>query len=104
MVHSPYLQALGGQVMSISRRRFLTAGALSASAGGLLLPAYAEPTESSGDLGEYAAVLAQDPNPPAQPQPMANVPGPRAWQATEDNILGPYYRPGVPFYAKITPP
>jgi catechol 1,2-dioxygenase len=90
--------------MSLSRRRFLTASTLSAAGAGLILPAYAEPTEQSGDLGEYAAVLAQEAAPPPQPQPMANPPLPRAWQATEDNILGPYYRPGVPFYAKITPP
>lgn len=31
-------------------------------------------------------------------------PGPRAWQPTEDNILGPFYRPAAPYRAKITPP
>lgn len=87
--------------MTSSRRRFLMAGSV-AAAGTLVLPAYAEPTESSGDLGDYAAVLQQEPIP--QPPPLVGQPMPRAWQATEDNILGPYYRAGAPYHAKVTPP
>ncbi|MBA3708613.1 MAG: hypothetical protein H0W83_07340 [Planctomycetes bacterium] len=29
---------------------------------------------------------------------------PSVWAATEDNILGPYHRPGAPFRAKVSPP
>lgn len=81
-----------------TRRDFLTWG-LGVSAGGLLLPASATVTEASGDLGPYAQLLAQE-----RPQQPANPPPANEWRVTEDNILGPYHRPGAPFRAKITPP
>jgi catechol 1,2-dioxygenase len=78
-------------------------GFAAAAGGGLLLPAFAQPTEPSGTLGAYAA--AQQGPQPQGAQPRAEVPAPPAnFAATEDNILGPYHRPGAPYRAKITPP
>ncbi|MCI0684210.1 MAG: hypothetical protein L0Y71_19040 [Gemmataceae bacterium] len=88
--------------MAISRRDFVKWGGIgfaTAGAGELLLPAYAAPTEASGTLGAYAAVVQQDP-PPVAPPPAQ----PANWTATEPNILGPYHRPRAPYRAKITPP
>jgi len=97
---------------NLSRRRFLGSG-LAVTAGGLLVPSLATPTEASGDLGNYEAFLTQTTPPtpaellanrlrelpiPAEQVPAANV------RPTEVNILGPYHRPNVPFRAKITPP
>lgn len=84
---------------SFSRRDFVRQGCLGlavAGAGGLVLRAGVAPTPSSGSLGDYARFLAQAND--QVPQPAAK------WAATEDNILGPYYRSGAPFRAKITPP
>jgi catechol 1,2-dioxygenase len=93
--------------MSWSRREALKWGGVSfaaAASGELLLPAWAGPTEASGTLGAYAALAAQ-PAAPARANPPANAPTPPAnFVATEDNILGPYHRPGAPYRAKITPP
>lgn len=88
--------------MAWSRRDFVKYGGLGFAAAGsreLLLPAYANPTEPSGTLGAYAAVVQQNPAPAAQ-APMPPTP----FTPTEDNILGPYHRAGAPFRAKITPP
>lgn len=82
-------------MQNFSRRSFLhaTPAGLAALA---FLPADARATEPSGELGDYAQVLEI---------PAAETPGPdQPWPATEDNILGPYHRPGAPFRAKITPP
>jgi catechol 1,2-dioxygenase len=89
-----------------SRRELLGRGCLGlAGAGGLILAGDALATEASGSLGAYASYLQQDPVPAAQPaQPPAAGPRPAAWVATEPNILGPYYRRGAPYRAKITPP
>lgn len=82
---------------SFSRRDFVRSGLAALGVGGLVLRADAQPTPSSGDLGAYGQYLAAAGNQaPAQP--------PARWAATEDNILGPYYRPGAPYRAKITPP
>src|SRR5262249_48606596 len=85
-----------------TRRDFIRQGCIGlavAGTGGLMLRAGLGPTPSSGSLGDYARLLAQEqkgndqqPAPPAKLTP------------TEDNILGPYYRSGAPFRAKITPP
>jgi catechol 1,2-dioxygenase len=86
----------------LSRRDFFRRGALGLAAlgaGGLILPAGAEPTPASGELGAYGRYLAAGER-PARPPAAA----PAQWAATEDNILGPYYRPGAPYRAKITPP
>jgi len=82
-----------------SRRGFFvrTGGlGLAAGVGGLVLPAGASPTASSGVLGAYGAFLSQ--NGEAVPTAKGD------WKPTEDNILGPYYRKGAPFRGKITPP
>src|SRR5947209_3208496 len=68
-----------------TRRDFLHVG-LGITAGGLLLPAAAQLTEASGDLGSYAAFLDQEkqaqPKGPPDPQPPQGA----AWRLTEDNI------------------
>ncbi len=82
--------------MSVSRRDFFRGGLASAGAAALTLRADALPTLSSGTLEHYPLfqVLAET------PAPML----PEGVRATEDNILGPYYREGSPFRAKVTPP
>lgn len=68
---------------------------LAAGVGSLTLAADAAPTEASGTPDDVPAPerLAI---PPAEP--------PQRFRPTEDNILGPYYRPVAPFRGKITPP
>jgi protocatechuate 3,4-dioxygenase beta subunit len=59
------------------------------------------PTEASGDLGAYGRYLRE----PRQGGGGGGPgPGGRPWAVTEDNILGPFHRPGAPYRAKITPP
>lgn len=85
-----------------TRRDFLRFGSTGLAAiglGSLTLAADAPPTESSGKLGAYSR-YAREPVVPAIPPAAA----PRVWQPTEDNILGPFYRPSAPYRAKITPP
>ncbi len=86
-----------------SRREFLRTGSWGLAAvgtGGLLLRADARPTVPSGDLGAYANYLQTKPE-EAKPPVLAE---PAKWEPTEDNILGPFYREGAPYRAKITPP
>ncbi|MEK6711747.1 MAG: twin-arginine translocation pathway signal protein [Nitrospinota bacterium] len=81
----------------ISRRDFLregTQGLAAWGAGGLLLMRGASPTEASGEPGADGQLLAAlgeraEPRPPAP---------------TERVTLGPFYRQGAPFRAKVTPP
>jgi protocatechuate 3,4-dioxygenase beta subunit len=100
----------------LSRRRFLGAG-LGVTAGGLLLPALASPTEISGDLGTYGEFVKDKTKPMPMPTPaeaaaarlrelaIPEAQAPAAGvRATEDNILGPYHRANAQFRAKITPP
>ena len=95
--------------MSVSRRAFLrqsTQGLAAFGAGALLLGDDARATEPSvsadvyrgylGRGGERAATRSAEPAESA-----VSVP---AMRATEDNILGPFHRPGAPYRAKITPP
>src|SRR5205814_5726423 len=78
------------------RRQLLGAGLAVLGVEGLVLRADAAPTPQSGSADELPAfVFAQNPAPPAREAEL--VP-------TEDNILGPYYRKGAPFRAKVTPP
>ena len=89
----------------LSRRDLLRQASLGLAVAGatsLTLQASALPTEPSGTLPDFGKPL-----PPfvqstvvAQPAPEP----PAAWSATEDNILGPYFRKAAPFRAKITPP
>lgn len=91
----------------LGRRDFLRVGSLGIAAGGtagLVLPAYADPTASSGSLDSYAPYAASLKSQQTEPvHPLKGQP-PKNWQPTEDNILGPYHRSGAPFRAKITPP
>ena len=88
----------------LSRRRFIHlggAGLALAGAGELILPAGAEATSASGDLGDYGQVFQAAAKGQGAGQ---NNPRPAQWAATEDNILGPYHRRNAPFRAKVTPP
>ncbi len=79
------------------RRQFLKRSGLGLAAvgsAGLVLRAEAEPTEASGEVGEFQRILDLEPSPNVSAE----------FAPTEDNILGPYYRPGAPFRAKISPP
>jgi protocatechuate 3,4-dioxygenase beta subunit len=69
-------------------------------AGEFLLQPQARATPSSGTLGSYAAFLDAEARGLVAPEKLAEP----KWQATEDNILGPYYRAGSPFRGKVTPP
>jgi len=90
---------------SPTRRDFLRRGSLglaaTAAAGGWLLrPDVTAATEPSGALGDYAPHAGDGHMPVvADAQPTTD-----RWAATQDNILGPYHRPGAPFRAKVTPP
>lgn len=88
--------------MSVSRRELFRGGLAVAGSAALTLRADALPTPPSGNLKHYPEfqVLADSPLPfvaPADALPATAKP-------TEDNILGPYYREGAPFRAKVTPP
>jgi catechol 1,2-dioxygenase len=86
--------------MSVSRREFFRGGLATAGAA-LTLRADALPTPPSGTLKHYPEfqILAEAPLPQVAPAAL----GAKA-KPTEDNILGPYYREGAPYRAKITPP
>ena len=82
-----------------SRRNFLRYGSLGLAATGaatLTLCEDAQETPSSGDLGDYGKYL----NTKGTPSDRHKGKG----APTEDNILGPFYREGSPFRAKVTPP
>jgi protocatechuate 3,4-dioxygenase beta subunit len=85
---------------NFARRDFLRAapaGLAALAAGSRLLAADAAPTPGSGTLGAYGRYLTER-QPAIVPRPAGE------WQPTEDNILGPFYRPAAPFRAKVTPP
>jgi catechol 1,2-dioxygenase len=92
--------------MSVTRREFVSSFAALGVGGGLVLDARALPTAPSGSLREYRSLLrateqpAADLRGPARAAPKA----PDKLSATETNILGPYYRAGAPYRAKLTPP
>lgn len=91
---------------SISRRELIYQGAAGLAlvgASGLILNEDAAPTEASGGLGDYGAVLQRE-TPPANNVPIMGNARPANWNVTEDNILGPYHRVGAPFRGKVTPP
>lgn len=95
----------GNFMDNVSRRDFVAGLAAVGAAGGLALRAEARPTSASGSVREYRALLAQIERPGALrgvERPEAVVPA--RLSVTEPNILGPYYRAGAPFRAKITPP
>lgn len=83
----------------LDRRSFMRRGGYGLAAwgaGALVLRCDAQPTEPSGELGDYGGYLKAKPGPAAKPA--------AEWAPTEDNILGPFYREGAPFRAKVTPP
>src|SRR5208283_2628541 len=87
----------------VSRRDFVRQGILglgALGAAGWVLRADAQPTETSGDLGLYNKFLQNDNRRGQNAQPQAPV----NWACTLENIIGPYYRSGAPFRAKVTPP
>ena len=88
--------------MSLSRRELFRGGLAAAGVAGLTLRADALPTLPSGMLTHYPEfqVLADAPLPFVAPTELL----PDKAKPTEDNILGPYYREGAPFRAKVTPP
>ena len=87
--------------MSVSRREFFRSGLATAGAAALTLRADAMPTLPSGTLKHYPEfqVFADTPLPAVAPGAL-----PDAAKPTEDNILGPYFRDGAPYRAKVTPP
>jgi catechol 1,2-dioxygenase len=83
----------------VSRRDFVVQSSMGLAVlgtAGLVLRSEATPTPASGTLGAYRKYLKQAAKPA--------VKRPAKWQPTEDNILGPFYRKGAPYRAKITPP
>jgi catechol 1,2-dioxygenase len=105
---------------NVTRRDFIRQGSLglaTLTAAGLTLRADAAPTESSGTLDDYARYAGPDRRLFRQQQGQeiergkaaglnqrGNFAAPEKWGLTEDNILGPFYRAGAPYRAKITPP
>ena len=84
---------------TFSRREFFkrsTFGLAAAGAGGLILRGDESPTEASGDIGAYGDYLKESPTPSAKQS--------AKWSPTETVNLGPFYREGAPYRAKITPP
>jgi catechol 1,2-dioxygenase len=112
----------GTTMSDASRRDFIRQGSLGLAtlgAAGWVLRADAAPTESSGELGNYAGYLQGERRLFRQQQRGApqdfnqqgkglnqrgNFAAPANFALTEDNILGPFYRGGAPYRAKITPP
>lgn len=74
--------------MPATRRNLLRA--LGAGAAAIAAAPLLRPTDASGDLGPSARFAAEG--------------GAAALPPTEDNILGPYWRPGALFRAKVCPP
>jgi catechol 1,2-dioxygenase len=88
--------------MSVSRRELFRGGLATAGVAALTLRADAQPTPPSGSLKNYPEFqrLADAPLPSVAPAALL----PDTAKPTEDNILGPYFREGAPFRAKVTPP
>src|SRR5436190_18761825 len=89
-------------VMSVSRRELFRGGLATAGVAALTLRADALPTLPSGTLKHYPEfqVLADTPLPFVAPTALL----PDSARPTEDNILGPYFREGAPYRAKVSPP
>ena len=88
--------------MPVSRRELFWGGLATVGSAALTLRADAMPTLSSGTLKHCPEfqVLADAPLPFVPPGEVL----PATTKPTEDNILGPYFREGAPFRAKVTPP
>lgn len=70
-----------------------------AAAGSLVLPASARPTPRSPDASEAEAILEELGEPP-EPSLVLD----RAVRPTDSRELGPFYRAGAPYRAKVCPP
>ncbi len=88
--------------MSVSRREFFRGGLATAGVTALSLRADALPTLPSGTLKHYPEFQALADVPLPFVAPSAALPD--TAKPTEDNHLGPYYREGAPYRAKVTPP
>lgn len=95
----------------INRRemlRYSTGGLAALGLASLTLRAGAQATPTSGHVGAYGDYLRKRGEavdlPPAAKSGTDEKAGPAQWAATEDNILGPFYRDGAPFRGKVTPP
>lgn len=84
-----------------SRRWFLGSAAGLVAAGHLPLGKLLA-TESSGTLGAYESFVRTNSGQSALVIPPPSQQAPT--EATEDNILGPYFRQGAPYRGKVTPP
>lgn len=96
-----------------SRRGFLAAacGLAAVGVGGLTLRTSAQATPGTADAHDYERFLrGREEAGVVEMEEALAVPGPveRAkrehFEATQDNILGPYYREGAAFRGKVTPP
>lgn len=97
----------GDEQSKKSRRQFITHGVFGLavlSQGQLFLKSTAAPTESSGHPGAYGDYLKKQAAPAGRALAAQSKGAAAALKLTEDNILGPFYREGAPFRAKITPP
>lgn len=92
---------------TLDRRSFFRTGSLGLAAAGLgalTLRADAAPTDETEDTHGYRDFLISVGEAEAGPLEIPPADAPTKIAATEDNILGPYYRPGAPFRGKLTPP
>ena len=83
-----------------SRRKFLwqsTLGLAAAGVSGWMLKEGVGPTEACAEDHGYLALLQQEGS-------QRSGQAAQELKPTEDNILGPYYRAGAPYRAKVTPP
>src|SRR3954470_17020228 len=90
----------------LNRRQLLkksACGLASLTAGSLTLRASAQATPNSGTIGAYGDYL-HGRGESANSTPPSNIPEPKSFTPTEDNILGPFHRDGAPFRGKVAPP
>lgn len=91
----------------MQRRSFLTSVGLASlpmlAAGKLVLGTGVTPTEGSGELGAYGDYMRNNGLVAVAP-PQVIVPATKPLVVTEDNIEGPYFRPGAPTRFAITQP
>jgi len=84
---------------NLTRRQLIRQSLSGLAAGGiasLTLRADAGPTDATPDVHEYRAFLDDSGIPQVQPA--------GKWEASHEDILGPYFLKGAPFRGKVTPP
>jgi catechol 1,2-dioxygenase len=90
-----------------ARRDFLRQVSVGLAAGGTAgwtLHASAAPTLATPDAHQFVALLAAEGDPAATDVELLPAKAPAEFRVTEDNILGPFFRPGAPYRGKVTPP